>query len=197
MQDLQAAVAFLRRTYGYEIDMVVGHSRGSVVGIHWLCKSEEGKRVSTMVNVSGRYRMDRIFDKEPIYRNEFDTKGYYEWKLIVAQKPIVQRVYPQDLKEISSWNTTIIWDEFPHTIDVLTIHGLADDVVPVYDAVIYARAFGARVPGKHVLHLMVGADHNFRGRCGEVVDVILEWLKARHSQSLTTGIFRTGHKGRL
>lgn len=58
VQDLQAAVAFLRRTYGYEIDMVVGHSRGSVVGIHWLCKSEEGKRVSTMVNVSGRYRMD-------------------------------------------------------------------------------------------------------------------------------------------
>ena len=57
MQDLVTVVAFLRHTYGYKVDMIVGHSRGSVVGMHWLCTSEEGKHVSTMVNVSGRYRM--------------------------------------------------------------------------------------------------------------------------------------------
>ena len=57
VQDLVTVVAFLRNTYGYEIDMIVGHSRGSVVGMHWLCTSEEGKHVNAMVNVSGRYRM--------------------------------------------------------------------------------------------------------------------------------------------
>lgn len=57
VEDLVTVVAYLRFTYGYEIDVVVGHSRGSVVGMHWLCTSEEGKRVRALVNVSGRYRM--------------------------------------------------------------------------------------------------------------------------------------------
>ena len=37
--------------------MVVGHSRGSIVGMYWLCTAEDGKRVRALVNVSGRYRM--------------------------------------------------------------------------------------------------------------------------------------------
>ena len=64
-------VAYLRSTYGYEVDMVVGHSRGSVVGMHWLCTSEEGKRVRALVNVSGRYRMHvRVFQSHSSTRTE-------------------------------------------------------------------------------------------------------------------------------
>jgi alpha-beta hydrolase superfamily lysophospholipase len=57
VEDLVTVVSYLRNTYGYEIDVVVAHSRGSVVGMHWLCTSEEGQRVRAMVNLSGRYRM--------------------------------------------------------------------------------------------------------------------------------------------
>lgn len=32
-----------------------------------------------------------------------------------------------------------------------------------YDAIIYARVFGARTPGTHNLHLIEDADHNFTG----------------------------------
>lgn len=32
-----------------------------------------------------------------------------------------------------------------------------------YDAIIYARIFGARTPGTHHLHLVEDADHNFIG----------------------------------
>lgn len=32
-----------------------------------------------------------------------------------------------------------------------------------YDAIIYARIFGARAPGTHNLHLIEDADHNFTG----------------------------------
>ncbi|KAI6117871.1 Alpha/Beta hydrolase protein [Pisolithus croceorrhizus] len=197
VQDLVTVVAFLRDNYGYEIDMVVGHSRGSVVGMHWLCTSEEGKRVTAVVNVSGRYRMHRIYDQMCNYKEAFDTMGYYEWKVSVARKQVLQRVYPKDLEEFASWDTGIVWDNFPPTINVLTVHGLADGVVPVYDAVIYARAFGSRAPGTHVLHLMEDADHNFTGRQDEVVDVILEWLEGHHSGALVTGVLRTGIRGRL
>jgi uncharacterized protein len=55
--DLQVVVEYLKSKFGYKIDMLVGHSRGSVVAFHWICKTEDGRNVSTMVNVSGRYRM--------------------------------------------------------------------------------------------------------------------------------------------
>jgi hypothetical protein len=69
-------------------------------------------------------------------------------------------------------------------VDVLSIHGIQDQTVPVwvsgriflkatelthsrYDALIYARALADRSPGTHNLHLVEGADHNFT----EVYDV--------------------------
>jgi hypothetical protein len=55
--DLLVVVEYLKTHFGYVIDLVVGHSRGSVVGMHWICTSEEGRNVSGFVNASGRYRM--------------------------------------------------------------------------------------------------------------------------------------------
>lgn len=56
--DLEVVVEYLKNKLGYKIDMLVGHSRGSVVALHWICKSEDGRNVSAMVNASGRYRMN-------------------------------------------------------------------------------------------------------------------------------------------
>jgi pimeloyl-ACP methyl ester carboxylesterase len=197
VEDLVAVVAHLRSIYGYDVDMVVGHSRGSVVGMHWLCTAEEGKRVRALVNVSGRYRMHRIYDGTEAYKEELATKGYYDWNVVVARKPVTQKIYLHDLEEFSRWNSDIVWDKFPSSIDVLTVHGLADRTVPVYDAIIYARIFGARTPGTHHLHLVEDADHNFIGRQDEIVDCILEWWEAKRSGSLMTGVFQTGIRGKL
>ena len=45
------------------MDMLVGHSRGSVVSMLWACKHRDGlaKNVKRYVNVSGRYRMEVSF----------------------------------------------------------------------------------------------------------------------------------------
>lgn len=58
VQDIRAVSEYLVATYGYSIALVVGHSRGSVTAMRWLCTSELGKRVRGFVNVSGRYRME-------------------------------------------------------------------------------------------------------------------------------------------
>lgn len=58
VEDVRLVVAYLTEKYGYEVDLVVGHSRGSVVGMSWCCTSEEGKKVGGFVNASGRYRME-------------------------------------------------------------------------------------------------------------------------------------------
>ena len=55
--DLQAVVDYLKQTYGYVMELVVGHSRGSVVAFRWISTTEDGRRVSAFVNASGRYRM--------------------------------------------------------------------------------------------------------------------------------------------
>lgn len=58
VKDLIAVVAYLKRTFGYTPDLLVGHSRGSVVAQYWIYKTEDGRKVSGMVNASGRFRMN-------------------------------------------------------------------------------------------------------------------------------------------
>ena len=48
---------YLKTEYGYVIDFVVGHSRGSVVAFYWIAHSPHAKDVGAFVNASGRYRM--------------------------------------------------------------------------------------------------------------------------------------------
>jgi len=198
--DLEIVVEYLKSKFGYKIDMLVGHSRGSVVAFHWICKSEDGRHVSAMVNVSGRYRMPLIYERFKNMKNwqsEIDTKGYYDWHVTVARKPIIGRVYPDDLQDFMAWDTSIVWDQFPPQVDVLTLHGIQDQTVPVYDALIYARALADRCPGTHSLHLVEDADHNFTGHRDETVDTILEWWQMQQRGQLKSGIWKTGIQGKL
>lgn len=196
--DLQVVVKYLISNFGYKIKLVVGHSRGSIAAFHWLCTSEEGKTVAGFVNCSGRYRMHKIYESLlPIYKPHFDAQGFYDWKVTVARKEVVGRIFPSDLEEFIKWNTSIVWDRFPLNTHVLSLHGLNDTTVPPYDAIIYARALGSRAPGSHNLHLIEDADHNFTGRQDEIVDTILEWWQLCERGDLKTGVWRTGVRGKL
>lgn len=57
VEDLCAVVDYLKVNFGYVVDMLVGHSRGALVAFRWICTAEDGKNVSSFVNVAGRYRM--------------------------------------------------------------------------------------------------------------------------------------------
>ena len=65
--DLQAVVDYLKQTYGYVIELLVGHSRGSIVAFRWLSTTEDGRKVSAFVNASGRYRMAVRVTPPPSY----------------------------------------------------------------------------------------------------------------------------------
>ena len=56
--DIDTVVAYLHKEYGYVVDLLVGHSRGVISGMRWMCTSEESKKVRAFVNVSGRYRLE-------------------------------------------------------------------------------------------------------------------------------------------
>jgi hypothetical protein len=102
----------------------------------------------------------------------------------------------------------------PAGTHVLTVHGLADTTVPPcaprlclhtspltacarYDALIYARVFGARPPpGTHTLHLLEDAVHNFAGCRDEVADAIVAWWAALERGALVTGVWDGGPAAR-
>jgi hypothetical protein len=56
--------------------------------------------------------------------------GYADWNVRVAGKPVTGRIYPKDVETFAGWDTSFIRDSFPPKVDVLTIHGLVDNVVP-------------------------------------------------------------------
>ena len=58
VEDIRVVSEHLATHYGYHIALIVGHSRGSVTAMRWLCTSDLGKHVRGFVNVSGRYRME-------------------------------------------------------------------------------------------------------------------------------------------
>ncbi|KAJ7505756.1 ectomycorrhiza-regulated esterase [Mycena galericulata] len=200
VDDLSVVVKYLESVYGYVIDLVVGHSRGSVVGMRWLCTAPEARNVTTFINASGRYRMNKVLESAAItkWQEGFSVDGYYDWTTTVARKPVTVRVHPTDVDLFVSWDTSLVWDKFPANVHVLTIHGLSDKTVPPYDALIYARALGTRSPGTHTLHMLEDADHNFTGRQDEVVDYILEWWDLyKRGELKSSGLWNTGVRGKL
>ncbi|KAJ7465127.1 Alpha/Beta hydrolase protein [Mycena latifolia] len=185
VEDLSVVAKYLQTVYGYVIDLVVGHSRGSLVGMRWLSTAPEARSVNAFINVSGRYRMNAAAKK---WQEAFVADGYYDWTTTVARKPVI----------FVNWDTSFVWDQFPAKIHVLTIHGLSDNTVPPYDALIYARALSTRYPGTHTLHMVEDADHNFTGRQDEVVDYILEFLSLHEREELkSSGLWMTGARGKL
>ncbi|KAJ7766512.1 ectomycorrhiza-regulated esterase [Mycena maculata] len=220
VDDLCVVVQYLQTVYGYVVDMVVGHSRGSIVGMRWLCTAPEARNVTNFINASGRYRMNKVLESEhlKIWQDGFAADGYYDWTTTVARKPVTVRVHPADVDLFVSWDTSLVWDKFPANIHVLTIHGLSDKTVPPcalryfaylvdtdpplpgysYDALIYARALGTRSPGTHTLHMVEDADHNFTGNQDQLVDYMLEWRDLHEQGELkSSGLWKTGVRGKL
>ncbi|KAK0213520.1 Alpha/Beta hydrolase protein [Armillaria fumosa] len=187
--DISVVVDYLEKTFGYQVDLIVGHSRASIVAFRWLCTTEAGKKVSGFVNISGRYRLHKIHETSMTkqWQKSFLSQGFHIWTPTVAGKVVSIKVYPEDIDNFGKFDTSLVWTRFPQRTDVLTIHGLSDTP---YDAVIYARALSSRNPGTHSLHLMENAGHNFTGRHDEVVATILEWWDDHERGNLKSGIWR-------
>ena len=58
VEDIDTVVRYMMKEYGYVIDIIIGHSKGSVAAMRWICTAPEGEHIRGFVNVSGRYRMD-------------------------------------------------------------------------------------------------------------------------------------------
>ena len=60
---------------------------------------------------------------------------------------------------------------------VLTVHGSADEIIPVEDALEFAKI----IPN-HKLRIVEGADHGYTSHQAELASVIVEFIKAAAEQ---------------
>ncbi|KDQ06802.1 hypothetical protein BOTBODRAFT_120994 [Botryobasidium botryosum FD-172 SS1] len=197
VEDIRAVVAHLTSQggpFGYSLELVVAHSRGSVSALKWLCTAEEGRNLGAYVNVAARFRMEvrMLSYASAYYAPDFAAKGYHEWKATVLGKPVSQRVYPSDIDAFASWDTGYLWTKTPPGVHVLTLQGLADKVVHPYDSILLSQAMSGRTPGTHVLHVVENADHNFISCFNEVIETILAWWDEKEKGLLKDGIWGAG-----
>ena len=64
---------------------------------------------------------------------------------------------------------------------VLTVHGSADEIIPVEDALEFAKI----IPN-HKLHIIEGANHNYSSHQAELASVVVDFIKASLQQDKAT-----------
>lgn len=70
----------------------------------------------------------------------------------------------------------------PKSTCVLTCHGINDQIVPVYNAAMFANAIS-----NHTLRLIPEADHNFIGMYEVIVQVILDYFATHEENAFEKG----------
>lgn len=193
IEDVECVLAHLYEKYGYQLDIFVGHSRGSLVGWKWFAENSPTYRQRVQssepplwVSLGGRWRMDRIHDRDAVYQPEFDKQGYYTWNAKVAGKEVSVRITPAQVEEFAQYPISTLVSQFPADIDCLLIHGTADETVPCPDVGFYLNALTARadrVAGQTQLHLVEKGNHMFKGHYDEVAAIVTQWYRSRrHSE---------------
>ncbi|GAC94358.1 ectomycorrhiza-regulated esterase [Pseudozyma hubeiensis SY62] len=187
IEDLQAVVHHLRHEMAYRVELIVGHSRGSLDAWTYLARDErlrwdDDTDVPFFVAVSGRWDMMRVLDRYDVYKRGFDKEGVFKWRVKSAGVQREYPVYPSDLGRMATFPIRKIVRRISATTEVLIIHGTEDRTVPVQDAHSYLhelRSNPRRSSDAQQLQLVPGSDHMYKGYTQPVVEHILEWYHQR------------------
>lgn len=139
---------------------IIGHSRGSVSMFQWALKQqtrlEMGQSfqfVPNLINCSARYmakRLLRDLEGKGAFASVLNQYRLGEYRDIKIPAEEVIDLASQDLSKVK-----LLDDE----IQVLSIYGMDDHIVPLSDSTYFANLLGSR----HQLTFIPHADHNFYG----------------------------------
>ena len=109
LRQLATVVRHLHHQLGYKIELIVAHSRGSMVSWMYLSRGPEVLRadmgsagVPNLAVVSGRWFMDGVLETYARFQEGFKTDGFYRWKFTSAGKKREHIVYPKDLEDMAA-----------------------------------------------------------------------------------------------
>lgn len=117
-------ILFLRERYNYAIELIVGHSRGSIVGWAYYARFAEAMRTNAAeehiplwVSVAGRWRMAGIHKRDAEFNAGFEKEGVYRWKVRVAGKDREVIVRPEDVEAFAKFPLEETVRSFPTETD--------------------------------------------------------------------------------
>ncbi|XP_030530748.1 uncharacterized protein LOC115741141 isoform X1 [Rhodamnia argentea] len=151
------------------IKAIIGHSKGGNVVLLYASKYDD---VNTVVNISGRFNLERGIEGrlgkdflQRIKKNGFidvkNKRGEFEY-----------RVTEESLMERLTTDTRTSSQMISRDCRVLTVHGSLDKIVPAEDSLEFAK-----VISNHKLCIMEGADHEYTSHQDELTSVVLDFVK--------------------
>ncbi|OVA08157.1 hypothetical protein BVC80_1721g13 [Macleaya cordata] len=166
--DLHAVVLYfsgVKRVIGG----ILGHSKGGDVVLLYASKYHD---VPTVVNVSGRYNMEKGIEERlgEDFIQRIKEHGFIDVK---GKEGNVQYcVTEESLMERLATDMHAACLSIEKNCRVLTVHGSADEIIPVEDA----HEFAKIIPN-HKLHIVEGADHCYTKHQAELSEVVVDFIK--------------------
>ncbi|KAK9705449.1 hypothetical protein RND81_07G058100 [Saponaria officinalis] len=169
VEDLCAVVKYFKDK-NRSVSAIVGHSKGGDVVLLYASKYHD---VHTVVNISGRFDLKKgISERLGVnFMEILEKDGFIDVKSKTGK--VMYRVTLKSL--MARLNTDM--HEASLKIDkhcrVLTVHGSADETIPVEDAYEFAK-----VIQNHKLHIIEGANHSYSKHQDQLVPVVIDFIKA-------------------
>ncbi|KAL9242004.1 hypothetical protein vseg_016051 [Gypsophila vaccaria] len=169
VEDLRAVVKYFKGA-SRSVCAIVGHSKGGDVVLLYASKYHD---IPTVVNLSGRYDLKKGISERlgETFMEKLKKDGYLDVKSKTGE--LMYRVTYESLME--RWNTDL--QEASLKINkecrVMTIHGSADEIIPVEDAYEFAKV----IPN-HKLHIIEGANHCYTEHKDQLVPVVVDFIKS-------------------
>ncbi|KAI7725653.1 hypothetical protein M8C21_001678, partial [Ambrosia artemisiifolia] len=148
---------------------ILGHSKGGTVVLLYASLYHD---IHTVVNVSSRYNMDSGLEDRlgKNYMERTKKDGFIDIKS--KKGKVLYRVTEESLMEWMNINMHEACLKVDQNCRVLTVHGSIDEVIPIEDALEFAKI----IPN-HELRIIEGANHGYSNCRGELTSVVLDFIK--------------------
>ncbi|XP_051114309.1 uncharacterized protein LOC127239957 [Andrographis paniculata] len=149
--------------------VVLGHSKGGGVVLLYASRYHD---IPAVVNLSGRYDLKRGLE-ERLGKNFMETlkkDGYIDVKNRNGE--VEYKVTKESMEERLNTNMHDACLSIDKNCKVLTVHGSADEVIPVEDAHEFAK-----ILPNHKLQIIEGANHGYSSHQDQLVSVVLPFIK--------------------
>ncbi|KAL9339166.1 hypothetical protein Peur_068181 [Populus x canadensis] len=156
------------------ISAILGHSKGGDVVLLYASKYQD---ITTVFNVSGRYDLKRGIEERigKDFMEKIKQDGFINVKNRTGS--VIYRVTEESLMDRLNTDIHKACLVINKDCRVFTIHGSADEIIPVEDALEFAKI----IPN-HSLHIIEGANHSYTSHQTELAAVVLKLMKATLQQ---------------
>ncbi|XP_054807088.1 uncharacterized protein LOC129309512 isoform X1 [Prosopis cineraria] len=166
VDDLNAVIQHFHEA-NRRVIAIIGHSKGANVVLLYASKYHD---IKTVFNLSGRYNLMEGIEERlgKDFMDRIRKEGFIEVKINSGS----YRVTEESLKDRLSINMREECLKIDKECRVFTVHGSADQAIPVRDAYEFTK-----ILPNHKLHIIEGANHIYSDHQAELTSVVVNFLK--------------------